>query len=171
MACQMGDRSASSDQSALLGTALAAVLSLYAGGSDDESWNAFNTLTGIMLLLVLIGYYQPGNRGRIQYVRSAAFASVSALCLCIATAWPLQIVWAYLLPDRTCKSNCVAKNISDQVLPCVWLLGAAAAYVLVRWYAKKSAQQSDQNGPSNSQLNLPAQHHEPRSPETTPTQP
>lgn len=78
------------DQAALLGVALAATVSISAA---EGPWEPIETVVGLVLISVVAAYYDFSTSLREwSWARSAALASVIALCWCLTVAWPLQSV-------------------------------------------------------------------------------
>lgn len=123
------------DQAALAGTALAAVISV-TGGSG--AWGPFNTVTGLVLLLVLGTYYRPAPGEADAPRRVIAFGAVGALCVCVTSAWPLQHVVGHLWFGGVCVSeetpgDCEASHVTDCVLPWAWFATSVALWGIGAW--------------------------------------
>jgi hypothetical protein len=99
-----GDGPSRTDEAALLGTALAAILALTLG---EGGWGWLGLAIGVSLLIVLItffGFPGPGAKGR--WGELTAFSAVASLCFVLVVAWPWQTIWANLNPSE--KAVCAA---------------------------------------------------------------
>jgi hypothetical protein len=75
------------DHAAVFGAALAAVIVLTIG---EGPWDPVDTAIGVLLLLVIGGFYTV-PRG-VRLLEALAVAAVGTACLSVALAWPLE--WA-----------------------------------------------------------------------------
>jgi hypothetical protein len=97
-----GDRT---DQAALMGAAIAAIITLVLGSGP---WELLSSVIGVSLIAILVGFYRPQWRGtsRREVVDSLtqglALAAVGALCVCLSIAYFVQ---THFLADRV-YSNC-----------------------------------------------------------------
>jgi hypothetical protein len=107
------------DQAALMGAALAAIITITLG---PGAWDRFSTVVGITLLSVLAGYYRPVTKlGELRAAnattKALALGAVAGLCTCIAIA---QYVQDYRLSDweeEECKdiANAAAYREANEV--------------------------------------------------------
>lgn len=115
------------DQAALVGSTLAVVIAVTQG---TGGWGPFNTVIGVALLLVLLGYYRRVPDDRAMLKRALAFASAIGLCLCMMLAWPLQdlLVGGLGWFRHSCgvDADCQAGKINDDVLSWLWLTTVTA---------------------------------------------
>jgi uncharacterized membrane protein len=79
------------DQAALLGVALAATVSISAA---DGPWTPVESLVGVVLLCVIVAYYDVDREysGVRVWMKLIALAAVIAICSCLVVAWPAQEV-------------------------------------------------------------------------------
>ncbi|MEJ2863064.1 hypothetical protein [Actinomycetospora flava] len=83
---------ARTDQAALIGASLGAMIAVALADSD---WDTFDSIAGVALIGVLVGYYRPvcprtvGERVR----KASAFSALVGLCLCIILAAPVKEQW------------------------------------------------------------------------------
>lgn len=77
------------DHAALLGAAVAAVLSLTI---TDGQWSSLNTCIGVLLLAVVLGFAPPTRPAGEVYRAIGWFArcGVVGICAALTLAWPLQ---------------------------------------------------------------------------------
>jgi hypothetical protein len=77
------------DHAALLGAAVAAVLSLTI---TDGQWSSLNTCIGVLLLAVVVGFAPPTRPAGEVYRPLGWFArcGVVGICAALTVAWPLQ---------------------------------------------------------------------------------
>jgi hypothetical protein len=147
------------DQAALMGAALAAILAIFV---PEGSWDGWGVVVGVTLSFVIAGYYRipssPPLGWRDALTRAGAVASVAALCLSIALAYPLQRAtvsrnackrevsrdYPSLAADRPDRfdelaDNCVGGKAGDKLQP-LWL-GIALEILLfhlVMWHPRAS---------------------------------
>ena len=140
------------DQAALLGTALVAVITV---STAPGAWDAFNTMTGITLLLVLFEYCEPvrskvpdRSRGSTP-LRTASFVCVAALCLCLTLAWPVQGLWGARY-SSVCGGGpgCIAQHVDGHILIWVWLVMCPVLYGLTAWLNRRRERHQQGGGSS-----------------------
>jgi hypothetical protein len=151
------------DQAALMGAALAAILAIFLPAGK---WDRWGSVVGITLSFVVAGYYRippspPSPDGLLggwwdALTRAGAVATVAALCLSIALAYPLQqrsvseIKCRYetlrdypgLAADRLDEltSNCIGYKAGQKLQP-IWF-GFAVVIVIVhvfKWHPQPNA--------------------------------
>jgi uncharacterized protein (UPF0333 family) len=146
-----------------MGAALAAILAIFI---PEGSWDWWGTVVGITLSFVIAGYYRiPSSPPRglwggkwDAFTRAGAVATVGALCLSIALAYPLQSTFVNEEAERKCRSEAenanrgVATHLIDdladicvgdkagQILQPVWAILAVVILIvhLVMWHPKAS---------------------------------
>ncbi|MEU8611563.1 hypothetical protein AB0C29_26605 [Actinoplanes sp. NPDC048791] len=111
------------DQAALLGVALAAVISVSVA---DGSWEPIETIVGLVLLLVVAAFWnfqalKHGHAARVR--RLLALTAVSSLCVCLVAAWPIDQV----RPG----------HLSSWILPAVWATTFTIFLLAGIWWSRR----------------------------------
>ncbi len=94
------------DQAAVLGASLTAVLSLTLG---EGPWVALSTVIGASLLLLLAGFYTPPKLDESRRkLELGAVSAIAGLACALALAWPLQefVVAEELVPNWNPAQDC-----------------------------------------------------------------
>lgn len=156
------------DQAVLAGTALIVVL------TDNEgpgTYSPFDMLTGIVLLMIVVGFYRPPTTGdrRTDNLYIAVTASVAALTIGLIAAWPAQHLLDHYDPPTIfylhCanetghyRPDCVAQATSSYLVPAIWLLLAPVLYGTALLHQRRLARQNRRNTavPANDPLPIPA---------------
>lgn len=151
--------SSRTDQAALFGAALTAILSIVVA---PGAWAPFNVVIGVILVGILAAYYRPGTRAGSGFFdlasKAFAFAAVAALCGSILVAYPYQEIIVkntqeardycarnfFTSPGATeravddLQSDCIGSVATDKLwLPYVVLFVLALA-VWIRWVAPRA---------------------------------
>jgi hypothetical protein len=145
------------DQAALMGAVLAAVLAIFL---PKGRWDRSGIGVGVALVAIIAGYYRvPPKKPKEWFdawTRAAALAGVTALCLCIALAYPAQQKsihkyeyqceqenlkkYPYLKADRLDEliDNCVGDKAGRRLQP-AWLALAIGIFFghLLKWHPKR----------------------------------
>jgi hypothetical protein len=144
------------DQAALFGAALTAILSIVVA---PGAWAPFNVIIGMIITGILAAYYRPITRTGSGFFdlasKAFAFAAVAALCGSILVAYPYQEIIIKHMQDtrdycsrsfftsqgateRTVddlQSDCIGGMATDKLwLPYVILFALA---VWIRWVAPR----------------------------------
>jgi hypothetical protein len=107
------------DQAALMGAALAAIITLVI---TPGAWDLFSTVVGVTLLSVLAGYYRPAKElGKIKALnaitKALALGAVAGLCICLAIAQYVQNHHLSTSDQQECSaiSNAFAYKEANEV--------------------------------------------------------
>jgi hypothetical protein len=111
------------DPAALLGAVLAGGLVLMV---DKGPFGWLSTVGGTMLLLVIFGYDEAGNRSVLQ---SIAFSSVAGFCFVLATAIVPETLLGGIYTDDS--------KVSDLMLFSTWAVATIVLSFVDRWRLKQ----------------------------------
>ncbi len=138
------------DHAALLGAAVAAVLSLTV---TDGQWTSLNMCIGVLLLAVVLGFAPPTRPAGEVYRALGWFArcGVVGICAALAVAWPLQ---RFLIEmDDVCLhrsttfeqyDTCVAQEARSWLWVAVVVATALCALVTAPFYWRTDVAPADE---------------------------
>jgi hypothetical protein len=123
------------EQTALIGTALAAFIAL---GLGVGQWTMLSTALGLTLALVLIAFvHVPAGGIRVKLLRLLAVSAVGGLDISLTLAYPLQ---EWLVRPRV-AADCISRLPTEMAacvgsatapgLTLVWLLGGAVIFAVL----------------------------------------
>jgi hypothetical protein len=138
------------DHAALLGAAVAAVLSLTI---TDGQWSSLNTCIGVLLLAVVIGFAPPTRPAGEVYRALGWFArcGVVGICAALTVAWPVQRLLIEM--DDVCLhrsatfeqyDTCVAQEARSWLWVAVVLATALCALVTAPSYWQTDVGRADE---------------------------
>jgi hypothetical protein len=134
MTSSTGKTSQLSDDTAVLGIALAATIGISA---SEGAWEVLETVMGAILVLILLTYVDLKDLRRSSSVRrKLVFSGVMALCVSLAGSWPLQS-FVFKVGDLNVNNSEKIREFDDKSL--TGLFGLAFIVTLV-WLRSRPAQ-------------------------------
>ena len=124
------DPSRNPDEAAVLGTTLAAAISISVA---EGPWEPIESVIGLVLIVVILAYMEPHRARRQPWspARRWAVAGVLGLCVSLALAWPLERLFGN--PDPTAPPE---EALWTWALPIAW---AATTVVALRLLSLRGA--------------------------------
>jgi hypothetical protein len=129
---------AKTDQAALFGVALTAILAVIIA---NGAWEPFSVVVGLVLIAVLVGYYRPtAPRGADAWAKAITFSAVASLCAVIFAAYFVFLL-IRLKSGGTCPiqaihdetvDECLSRITTSYALPPLWLV--ANGVMLLLWF-------------------------------------